>query len=71
MGFLSIGLTQQHISVSTSFAVGDRNPSCILTLTPVPNLVVQLNYEHSASRAIARKFRILLLKSPDSKLYSL
>ncbi|MEG3904114.1 MULTISPECIES: hypothetical protein [unclassified Microcoleus] len=33
---------------SASFAVGDRNPSSILTLTPVPNLVAQVDYEYSS-----------------------
>ncbi|MEG4170936.1 MULTISPECIES: hypothetical protein [unclassified Microcoleus] len=31
-----------------SFAVGDRNPSSILTLTPLPNLVAPVDYEYSS-----------------------
>ncbi|MEG4837469.1 hypothetical protein [Microcoleus sp. B9-D4] len=33
---------------SASFAVGDRNPSSILTLRQVGNLVVQVDYEYSS-----------------------
>ncbi|MEG3874257.1 MULTISPECIES: hypothetical protein [unclassified Microcoleus] len=32
---------------SASFAVGDRNPSSILTLTQVRNLVPPVDYEYS------------------------
>ncbi|MEG5007545.1 hypothetical protein QUB17_28390 [Microcoleus sp. B5-C4] len=39
---------QQHIYVNGSFAVCDRNPSSILTLTPVPNLVASVDYEYSS-----------------------
>ncbi|MEG4269726.1 hypothetical protein QUA26_26445 [Microcoleus sp. Pol12A4] len=39
---------QQHISVNASFAVGDRHPSSILTLTPVLNLVASVDYEYSS-----------------------
>ncbi|WP_445172540.1 hypothetical protein [Microcoleus sp.] len=52
---------------SASFAVGDRNPSSILTRTPVPNLVAPVDYEHSSARSIAHKFRLLLLNSRYSK----
>ncbi|MEG3933039.1 hypothetical protein [Microcoleus sp. B13-B6] len=31
-----------------SFAVGDRNPSSILTLTQARNLVAQVDYEYSS-----------------------
>ncbi|WP_150111592.1 hypothetical protein [Oscillatoria nigro-viridis] len=31
-----------------SFVVGDRNPSFILTLTQVRNLVAQVDYEYSS-----------------------
>ncbi|WP_190737899.1 hypothetical protein [Microcoleus vaginatus] len=33
---------------SASFAVGDRNPSSILTLTQARNLVAQVDYEYSS-----------------------